>query len=304
MARRSAFHAVALALLACVAACGVEPAVSTHVPTSAAPARPTLTYLGVAGWQLRSSAGTLLVDPYVTRAAGEDESAPLVPNAEAIAAYIPLRADVVLVGHSHYDHLLDVPDVAKRTGALVVGTESTANVARASGLRAERVRVVHGGDALQVGPFAVRVVSGLHSLTGQPNVPIPSDIHLPMVPGGYGEGGTLQYLVKLEGHTILFVGTANFIEEEVTGLRPDIAVIAIGLRQKIPDYTCRLLRALGRPKLVFPNHFDAHREPLRDGKIESSPDTRAELDAFAKEVQSCAPGTRVVVPVHLVPNEI
>lgn len=34
---------------------------------------------------------------------------------------------------------------------------------------------------------------------------------------------------------MLFIGTANFIESELEGLRPDVAVVAIGLREKIPD---------------------------------------------------------------------
>ena len=281
---------------------------STRAPgtadTSLAPAasrRETLTHLGVAGWKLESSGGTLLFDPYVTRAAVEDESAPLVPNETAIAAYTPSRADVVLVGHSHYDHVLDVPSIARRTGATVIGTESTARVAAAGGIPADRIRVVHGGESFTIGPFAVRVVASRHSLTGQDNVPIPAGVTLPMAASAYVEGGTLQYLVRFEGRSIYFVGTANFIEEDVRALdaRPDVAIVAVGLREKIPNYTCRLLDALGRPPLVMPNHFDAFREPLRPGEMALDPSTRANLDAFIAEVGACAPGTRVEVPVPL-----
>ena len=64
----------------------------------------------------------MLVDPYMTRAPVEDEAAPLVPDEAAIRAFTPARVDAILVGHSHYDHLLDVPSIARRTGARVVGT--------------------------------------------------------------------------------------------------------------------------------------------------------------------------------------
>ena len=86
----------------------------------------------------------------------------------------------------------------------------------------------------------------------------------------------------------------------MTGLRPDVAVIAVGLRGKIPDYTCRLLRALGNPALVLPNHFDAFRQPLSPGEPYDA-ETRADLHAFAAEVHGCAPASRVEVPVTMRP---
>ena len=55
------------------------------------------------------------------------------PNQELIARYAPGAVDGILIGHSHYDHLLDAPTIAKRTNAMFAGTESTLNVARASG---------------------------------------------------------------------------------------------------------------------------------------------------------------------------
>jgi L-ascorbate metabolism protein UlaG (beta-lactamase superfamily) len=261
---------------------------------------PTLTYLGVAGWSLGASAGTLLVDPYVTRVKVEDEGQLLVTDEAAIAAYTPARVDVVLVGHSHYDHVLDVPAIARRTGATVVGTQSTANLARAGGVAEDKIVVTQGGQTRSFGPFVVRTVAGLHSLTGQADEPIAREIALPMAARGYGEGGTLHYLVEFAGRRVLFVGTANFVEAAMVGLRPDVAVVAVGLRDKVPDYTCRLLRALDRPPLVVPNHFDEFREPLRPGS-EPSEETREDLEAFAVEVHACAPEARVVVPSPLRP---
>lgn len=288
----------ALALAVVFVACRTNSGPGVVTPTGSG--GPTLTYLGVAGWSLGSGAGTLLVDPYVTRVNVEDEGQPLVADEAAIAAYTPERVDVVLVGHSHYDHVLDVPTIARRTGATVVGTQSTANLARASGVAEEKIVVTQGGQTRSFGPFVVRTVAGLHSLTGQANEPIGREIALPMAARGYGEGGTLHYLVEFAGHRVLFVGTANFVEAAMVGLRPDVAVVAVGLREEIPDYTCRLLRALDRPPLVIPNHFDEFREPLRPGS-EPSGATREDLEAFAAEVHVCAPETRVVVPSPLRP---
>ena len=266
----------------------------------------TLTYLGVAGWKLTSPGGTLLVDPYFTRTPISDDTAPLVPDATAIAAFTPEHVAAILVEHSHFDHVLDVPSIAARTSALVVGTESTANLVRASGIAELQICIAHGGDTVDLEPFHVKVVAALHSLTGQENKPIPSEVTLPLRMSEYGEGGTLQYLVTVGGKRIYFVGSANFVEENIRAMNEqvDVAVVAIGLRNKVPNYTCRLLAALHHPSIVLPNHFDAFHRPLNPGHMEPDADTQDELNTFAAEVEACAPGTRVIVPVHLEPIQL
>lgn len=297
--RAVSFLTSALILIAC------GPPASVPAASSIRGALPVhLTYLGVAGWRIDDGAHVLLVDPYFSRANVEDGSVMLSPDESLIAQYAPARADAILVGHSHYDHLLDVPSIAKRTGARVIGTESTLNVARAAGVSEERLLLAHAGENFEVGPFSVRAIRGLHSLTGQPDAPIPRAIAMPLPADGYAEGGTLQYIVRVEGRTILFIGTANFVDVEVEGLRPDIAVIAVGLREKIPDYACRLMRALGKPSLVFTNHFDAHWKPLGPTQMNIGDDSRAGLTRFADEIHACAPQTKVVVPTHLQPISI
>ncbi|MET0385784.1 MAG: MBL fold metallo-hydrolase [Polyangiales bacterium] len=267
--------------------------VATHSPT-------TLTYLGVAGWSLHSPHGTLLIDPQVTR--GKFSNTDVIQSDQAaIARFLPAQAQVVLVTHSHWDHLLDAPSVAARTGAVIVGTESTANVARAHGLPDDHIAIGQPGKHLSLGAFDIQVLAGVHSLIGMPNVPIPAGVKLPLAIGDYGEGNTLQYLVRTEGHQVLFIGSANFQDDALQGLHPDVAVIATGARQKVPDYACRLMRLLGSPKQVYTNHFDAFQEPLQPGAMSLTPETQADLDAFASEIHACAPDTHVNVPVHLQP---
>lgn len=274
----------------------------TAGPTASAPERPVvLTYLGVAGWRIDDGGHVLLIDPYVSRLDVADPDALLTPDDGRIAHYAPTRADAILVTHSHYDHLLDVPGFARRTGATIVGTESTLNVARAGGIPESRLALATGGATFSLGPFSVRALRGLHSAIGAPNAPIPRAVTLPMTAGAYAEGGTLQYLVRVGGRSILFVGTANLIDAELAGLVPDVAVVATGARDKVPDYACRLMRALGRPPLVLTNHFDAHWQPLGPRQLEVGDEGLASLARFADEIHACAPQTRVVVPNHLAP---
>jgi L-ascorbate metabolism protein UlaG (beta-lactamase superfamily) len=262
----------------------------------------TLTYLGVAGWSLQSGGHTMLFDPYVTRTAVDnDMDNVVVPDGTAIERFIPRSAEVVVVSHSHFDHALDVPEIALRTGAVVFGTKSTAELARASHVPEQQIVAASGGEELVFSAFRVRAVKALHSLIDMPNLPIASAPRLPMRARDYHEGGTLQYFVRFGDRTLYFVGTANFVEDQLKGVHADIAIVATGLRQKVPDYTCKLLRALGLPKLVLPNHFDAWQEPLKPGQMTLSEETQADLDAFANEVHACAPEAHVITPVWLEP---
>ncbi len=142
------------------------------------------------------------------------------------------------------------------------------------------------------------MIPSLHSaldhkhVFGKPITVVP-----PVKFGDYEEGGTFNYLVRVGGHEVFVQRTANFIERELTSLSPDIAIIATGLREEIHDYTCRLLRALHDPPLVYVNHFDNWRAPA----VDEPPSD--DMKKFIAEVAACAPGTVVVVPKHFVPMQ-
>jgi L-ascorbate metabolism protein UlaG (beta-lactamase superfamily) len=267
-----------------------------------------VTYLGVAGWQLTHAGNTLLLDPYFTRASVGANWRPLLPDTDAIARFAPPTADVILVGHSHYDHLLDVPSIALRTAATVVGTASTLNVARAAGVPEARLQLAVPGRAFRFHTFSICPVASLHSLNGIPSVDIPRNVRHPLSARDYGEGGTLAYAIDVGGRSLFLLDTANFDDAALRslhpGLHPDVAVIATALREKITDYTCRLMRLLGDPPVVFPTHFDAHWEPLTAKETRLTDEQRADLAEFVQEVHACSPGTRVVVPEAFRPYPI
>jgi len=273
-------------------ACAGASVATAPTPTPPAGGPLALTYLGVAGWQLEAAGVTILADPYLSR---PDLDAPLVPDAAAIAAHTPARADLVVVGHSHADHLLDAPAVALRSGARLLGSISTTRVGRASGIDDDHLIAVKGGEDLALGSYSIRVIPSLHSAIGEAWQfgEIAASPSLPMRLAEYREGGTLAYLVRIAGRELLVLDTANFIERELVGLRPEIAIIAPGLRERIHDYTCRLLHTLGDPPIVIATHFDEWTKPVEAG-APPPPD----VVKFADEVRACAPRTRVVIPRH------
>ncbi len=71
-------------------------------------------------------------------------------------------ADYIFVHHTHFDHAADVPYIAKKTGATVVGTESLANILRAHGIPNKQIITVKGGEDYSFGSFSVKVLPSLH----------------------------------------------------------------------------------------------------------------------------------------------
>ncbi|MBA2539538.1 MAG: MBL fold metallo-hydrolase, partial [Deltaproteobacteria bacterium] len=122
-----------------------------------------LTWFGTAGFRLAYQGTVIWIDPYVTRMSMASVALRRVvpPSPEAIAAWID-RADAVLIGHTHFDHALDVPSIARRWGCPVYGSASMKHLMALHGL-ADYAVVVTPKQTYEVGPFKFHFVPSVHS---------------------------------------------------------------------------------------------------------------------------------------------
>ena len=74
------------------------------------------------------------------------------------------RADLILVGHGHVDHMSDAASVGAQTGALVVGAPVTTEKLLTQKIDPKQVRMVtgKGGELLQFPGFTVEPILGRH----------------------------------------------------------------------------------------------------------------------------------------------
>src|SRR5204862_525561 len=92
----------------------------------------------------------------------------------------------------HFDHALDSPVVAMQTGALLVGSSSTANIGRGYGLPEERIRTVKFGDSLSFGRFKVHFLQSAHLPTGYASGPITAPLVVPAAASDQAHRGVLN----------------------------------------------------------------------------------------------------------------
>lgn len=272
-----------------------------------------LTYLGNAGWEITDGRTVVLVDPFLTQFARWTPTGPapdiapdaLYPADTALINRHVQRADYIVITHGHPDHALDAGYISRRTGATIIGHETAANLARAYGVRDSALITVIGGEDYEFGTFSLRVIPNIHSAldnkryynNGRGIVGMaPRGLRAPLRRKDYVEGGNLAYLLRMAGHEVLIMGSMNYIEREMDGLRPDIALVgANSQRLEVHEYTSRLMRLLGRPALVIPSHADAYGNP------NPAPAALADRKKFVQEVQTASPQSRVIVPTWFEP---
>ena len=306
--RRSVLTLLAAALAGASAGAQAAP---TAAPLAAGALR--LTYIGNAGWEITDGKTVVLVDPFLTQfarwqpGAKADGPAPdelYAPDTALINRHVT-KADYILITHGHPDHALDAGVIAKRTGAVVVGHETAANLARAWAVPEQQLITVLGGEDYDFDTFSVRVIPNIHSALEDKRYfnngrgiagTAPRGLVGPLKRRDYQEGGSLAYLLRMAGHEVLIMGSMNFIEREMEGLRPDIALVgANSQRLEIYDYTGRLLRALGQPALVIPSHADAYGDPKPNAAA------LADRAKFLDEVKKASPGSRTFMPTWFTP---
>jgi L-ascorbate metabolism protein UlaG (beta-lactamase superfamily) len=254
-------------------------------------------WLGTAGHVIESARTTLLIDPFFSRPSLPGLLRPLVPDERAIFSRLPRHIDAILCGHSHYDHLLDAPTIARATGALLVGSQSTCMFARASGVPEQQlVCVPPSGERLTVGDFAIRFVPSLHGRVLFGRVPFVGEVStpppLPARTWHYKMGGAFGLMLEAHGVRVYHNGSADLVDAELEGERADVLLAGLAGRQATPGYLARLCDALA-PKLIVPTHHDAFFAPLDRG-VHLLPGI--DLDGFVAEARRRAPRARVITP--------
>src|ERR1043166_198677 len=102
-------------------------------------------WTGYSNFELSYGGQIVLLDAYFDRGS-------IYPPLGFTAADVK-KADAILIGHGHHDHMSDAATVGARTGAIVVGAPVTTEKLATQAIDPKQVRTVtgKGGEVLQFG---------------------------------------------------------------------------------------------------------------------------------------------------------
>jgi L-ascorbate metabolism protein UlaG (beta-lactamase superfamily) len=261
------------------------------------PAGLEVEWLGVSGYRISFEGKALFVDPYVSRVPFSDllRRRPTLPDPGALDRFVLAPGEVVgvLVGHTHFDHAVDAPAIARRFGCKAYGSDSLVRLMDLHGL-VDRTVEVEPYRTYELGPFEVSFTPSVHSklLLGLA-VPYDGDLtceHLDALsPAAYRCGQVWGISIEVAGLRFYHQGSANLIDDAVRERGVDVFLAGIAGRNFTEDYWRRILPLLD-PEVVVPTHYDNFFRPLgREMEFVSN----VQLSALPDEIGSVSSDARI-----------
>jgi L-ascorbate metabolism protein UlaG (beta-lactamase superfamily) len=142
-----------------------DPTLSTLVPTAIGGPSPqgadmlTVRWLGCANHEIAFRDNVVLLDAWFDRG---PRNRPLGFGPDDVE-----RANVIINGHAHFDHIADIPGIARRTGATVLGAPISTGYIRTQGISDDQMMPTAGGEHLEFDGFTIDAILAHHSILPQ-----------------------------------------------------------------------------------------------------------------------------------------
>jgi len=243
-------------------------------------------WLGVAGIELKASEQVLAIDPFLTRPSLIGLIKPVLSNTKLVTEKIP-HCDGILVTHSHWDHLMDVPTVLQHSGAIAYGSSNTCRLLSLLGVPGSQVKQVHVGDSISMGAYVVEVIQGQHSwipFSRWFNGEISADLQPPLRLQDYRMDISLGYRIEVDGIRVL-----------VCAAQSQPADVLFMVAQESMEYYRDLFSKM-QPSVVVPIHWDNFIRPLNKPLHQFARPGRMQLGQLSKLVHALLPGATVIIP--------
>lgn len=210
------------------------------------------------------------------------------------------RLDAIACVHSHYDHALDAPLIAELTGADILGSVSTANLARGHGLPDSQIHVV-ADQSYSYGELTLTFLDSIHS----PGDRIPGTIDEPFTPPAsykkWKTGACYSIFLDHALGTVLVHASTNFVSGALAGHSADVVYLGTAMLGKLgdeffDDYWREVVVATGARR-VIPIHWDNFFKPA-DPALIALPYAADDFDKMMTllDERGRADGVEIVLP--------
>ena len=244
----------------------------------------SIKWLSVTCFEIRCGNTTIVTDPYITPCKGTDLTW------EAVE-----QCDMILVSHTHSDHVADIPALTEKFYPLILCPEQAGlPIAQWLNYTPSRIYPMYPGTELDFGDVKVKSIYGRHQEQNKGycdkianyDSRFPENI-IPVYRAGCFAYS--NYLLTLpNGTRILIWGNDPTVEQarQCKALQPDIAI----LQRSTPAHVIAKKAAFAAEigcKVLIPHHQDTY--GIDDPQI---------LEAFGQQFLELAPNAVFVNPKH------
>jgi L-ascorbate metabolism protein UlaG (beta-lactamase superfamily) len=220
-----------------------------------------LTWLGTAGFIVKSKEGEIIFDPFLSRGMGE--TSPFTTKSFE-------NSQALFVGHGHFDHTFDIPEISKGTDFKIFAPGLTRHILKLRGVPSHRLVHTKTSESL-FKPLKVRAFHSSHVRFDMPLIVstakrcgIKGCLQACKLGLAYPKGLVQTYLFEAEGKKILYMSSAGANENELLVYRQleiDYFLAPLQGHSSIQEIAARQT-AIIKPKVVIPHHHDDFFPPL------------------------------------------
>lgn len=244
----------------------------------------TVTWLGVTTLLFDDGETQVLIDGFFSRPSLADSvlGRPVSSDAARINyvldEYRMGRLAAIIPVHSHYDHAMDIGAIANRSSASILGSETSAQIARGAGVLEDQIIVAEDGAKYEFGRFTVTMMVSTHAPIGWGgSVPFAGTVDEPLETpasiSAWRVGESYTVVIAHPHGTTIVQGSAGYSDHALDGVRADIVMLGVALLEGLGrDYAEGYWRALVTTTgaaHVFPIHFDDYTQPF--GEVQLMP---------------------------------
>jgi len=247
-----------------------------------------LTWLGTAGFWFNQSDFSFLIDPFISR------NAQALPKLKTqISDLSPIHQ--IFISHGHFDHLMDVPYIAKRTRAKIYCSKIAAKTLLREGILPSQISYAEPGTVIDFGSYQAVCIPSHHVRF---DIPLllktlmqagtnlfslyPLFKHWPK-----GQVFSWRFIFKNRPHKVFHhIGSAGCTQEEIQHIKQmgsiDVLMLPLQGHTRICDLTIKIAEHLA-PKTVIAHHYDDFYPPISQF---------VDINPFKKALQELQP------PIH------
>ena len=248
-----------------------------------------LTWLGAAGFEVKTRDKIFYLDPYLTRNA---DAEPVQPKTDAgIAPH-----SNIFISHAHFDHLMDIPHIARLSSSKIYCSDTARQYLIRNKVEENSIHTVQqdrqafafdGYDAQALFSHHIKfdkklVLKTLVKINVKLFACLPYLCQFPC-------GRVLGWRFVLEDKTLLFYGSAGSTTAELDQAAEtpvDILLMPLQGHSNICRIGLNHVNTLN-PGVVIPHHHDNFFPPI-SGQVDIKP--------FVNGIKSAESRTRVIVP--------